>query len=133
MCTDDMLRRLAPLARKDTRTIGHSEKFNPPAIPHFVYHSGQAGDIILGNFDASYAVLPNAYIGFNGFALDQLSPNRTNGQNVSHSIESEIYVGPGVRYVFNPENALNINLYQNVFSRNATTGTVVNFQFVYRF
>jgi AraC-like DNA-binding protein len=28
MCTEDMLRRLAPLARKDTRTIGHSEKFS---------------------------------------------------------------------------------------------------------
>jgi hypothetical protein len=106
---------------------------NPPAIPHFVYHSGQAGDIMFGNLDASYAVLPNAYIGINAFALGQLSPNRTNGQNVSHSLETLVYLGPGARYVFSQENALNVNLYQNVVSRNATTGTVVNFQFVHRF
>jgi hypothetical protein len=84
---------------------------NPPPIPHLVYHNGQAGDIMFGNLDASYAITDNAFLGINGFALAQLSPNRTNGQNVPHSLETLVYLGPGGRYVFNPDNALNVNLY----------------------
>jgi len=106
---------------------------NPPPIPRLVYLNGQAGQIVYGNFDMSYAVLQNAYIGVNGYALGQLTPNLTNGQTVSRSRETEVSVGPGGRYVFNESNALNLNLYLPVVSRNATSGTQLNAQFIHRF
>ena len=74
---------------------------SPPPIPGLVYSNGQAGQIVFGNFDASYAVLPNAFVGINGYALGQLTPDLTNGQTVSHSRETEVSIGPGGRYVFN--------------------------------
>jgi len=106
---------------------------SPPPIPHLVYRNGQAGQIMYGNFDMSYAVLTNAYLGINGYALGQFNPNTTNGQAVSHSRETELSIGPGGRYVFNETNALNVNLYLPVVSRNATSGTQFNFQFVHKF
>jgi len=98
-----------------------------------LYHSGQAGQAIYDNFDASYRILPRAYFGFNGYFIDQLSPNKTNGIIVPKSKESEVYVGPGGRYAFNATNALNVNLYFPIEARNATVGTTFNFQYVHRF
>jgi hypothetical protein len=42
-------------------------------------------------------------------------------------------VGPGARYVVDAADALNLNLYLPVVSRNATSGAQVNLQFVHRF
>lgn len=106
---------------------------SPPPIPGFVYHNGQAGQLLYGNYDASYTVLPNFDLGFNGYALMQLTPNKTNGVDVPHSLETEISLGPGVRYVFNPSNVLHVNLYLPVMDRNATSGTQVTFQYIHRF
>jgi hypothetical protein len=106
---------------------------SPPPIPGLVYSNGQAGQIVFGNFDASYAVLPNAFVGINGYALGQLTPDLTNGQTVSHSRETEVSIGPGGRYVFNEANALNFNVYLPVVSRNATSGAQFNTQFIHRF
>jgi hypothetical protein len=106
---------------------------SPPPIPGMVYRNGQAGQIVYANFDASYAVTPTAYVGINGYALGQLTSDMTNGQTVAHSHETEVSIGPGGRYVFNEANALNLNFYLPVVSRNATSGTQVNFQYVHRF
>jgi hypothetical protein len=106
---------------------------DPPPIPGLIYRSGQAGPMIFGNFAASYAVLPHAELGVNGYALNQLSADKTNGIPVPKSRETEISIGPGGRFVFNASNALNLNLYLPVMSRNATSGTQLNAQFVHRF
>jgi hypothetical protein len=106
---------------------------SPPPIPGLVYLNGQAGQIVYGNFDVSYAVRPNAFIGLNSYALGQLTPDLTNGQTVSHSRETELSAGPGGRYVFNDTNALNVNLYLPIVSRNTTSGTQFNMQFIHRF
>jgi hypothetical protein len=106
---------------------------NPPPIPGLLYRNGQAGQMVYGNFDASYAVLDDAYIGVNGYALDQTSQDLTNGEKVPHSRETELSVGPGGRYVFDASNALNVNLYLPVVSRNATSGRQFTFQFIHRF
>ena len=106
---------------------------NPPPVPGLIYRSGQAGQMIFGNFAASYKMLPNAELGVNGYALSQLRANRTNGIPVPKSRETEISVGPGARFVFNASNTLNVNLYLPVMSRNATSGTQLNAQFVHRF
>jgi len=106
---------------------------NPPAIPGLLYASGQAGQIVYGNFDTSYQVAEKIHLGINGYFLDELNPDRTNGHVVSHSRESEIYVGPGGRYVFNTSNTVNVNLYLPVESRNGSPGPQINFQMIHRF
>jgi hypothetical protein len=89
--------------------------------------------MVYGNLAMSYAVLPNAYVGLNGYALEQITSNKTNGQSVAHSRETTLAAGPGVRYVFDAANSVNVNLYLPIVSRNATSGTQVNMQFVHRF
>lgn len=106
---------------------------SPPVIPGLIYRNGQAGQMLFGNFALAYAVLEKAELGVNGYALGQLTANRTNGISVPRSRETELSVGPGARYVFNVSNALNVNLYLPALSRNATSGTQLNFQFVHRF
>jgi hypothetical protein len=106
---------------------------NPPPIPGLIYSSGQAGQIVYDNFDASYQVAEKIHLGINGYFLDELNADRTNGQIVPHSRESEVYIGPGGRYVFNTINALNVNLYLPVASRNGSPGPQINFQLTHRF
>ncbi len=106
---------------------------NPPPVPGLIYRSGQAGQMMFGNFAASYALRRDAELGVNGYALSQISADRTNGIAVAKSRETEISLGPGARFVFNASNTLNLNLYLPVMSRNATSGTQLNAQFVHRF
>jgi hypothetical protein len=106
---------------------------NPPPIPGLIYLNGQAGQMAYGNVDVSYAVTPKLRFGMNGYFLDQLTPDRTNGEIVAHSLESEIYLGPGGRYVFNKANALNVNVYLPIQSRNGSPGPQINFQYMHRF
>jgi hypothetical protein len=111
-----------------------TDKFaSPPPIPGLVYHSGQAGQMIYDNFDASYKITPHADLGFNGFFIDQLTSDRTNGEIVPHSRESVVYIGPGARYSWNLANAMNFNLYFTVEAHNETAGTKFNIQYVHRF
>jgi hypothetical protein len=106
---------------------------NPPKIPGVVYHNGQAGDMIYDNFSASYTVFPKLDLGINGFFIDQLSPNKTNGQEIGKTRLSEVYIGPGIHYAFSPANLLNVNLYLPVESANASVGPKINVQYIHRF
>jgi len=106
---------------------------NPPRIPGLVYRNAQAGDMVYGNLDASYQISEKLHLGINGYFLDQLAPDKTNGAIVPHSRASEIYAGPGARFVFSKANALNLNLYLPIQSRNDTSGPQINFQFMHRF
>jgi len=106
---------------------------SPPPIPGILYHYGQAGDMIYDNFSTSYTVYHRLDLGINGFFIDQLSPNKTNGQVVGKSRESEVYIGPGLHYAFSPRSLLNVNLYLPVESANAAVGPKVNVQFIHRF
>ena len=105
----------------------------PPPIPGLIYHNGQAGQIVYGNFAMSYAVLPELYLGLNSYALGQLTPDLTNGHEVAHSRETALSMGPGGRYVFSESTALNANLYLPVVSNNRTSGVQFNLQFIHRF
>lgn len=106
---------------------------SPPPIPGIIYHNGQAGDMIYDNFSTSYTVYHHLDLGINGFFIDQLSPNKTNGQVVGKSRQSEVYIGPGLHYAFSPASLLNVNLYLPVESANASVGPKVNVQFIHRF
>jgi hypothetical protein len=106
---------------------------SPPPIPGLVYVSGRAGQIIYDNFDTSYQVAEKIHLGINGYVLDELNPDRTNNRIVPHSRISELSIGPGGRYVFNPSDSLNMNIYLPVESANGSPGPKLNFQFVHRF
>jgi hypothetical protein len=111
-----------------------STKFaSPPPIPGLAYVSGQAGAIIYDNFDSSYQISDKIHLGINGYVLDELTPDRTNGRIVPHSRVSEVSVGPGLRYVFDRSSALNVNVYLPVESANGSPGPKLNLQFVHRF
>ena len=56
---------------------------SPPPIPGYDYRNGQAGQLVYDNFAASYAISPHVNLGVDGYLLDQLTPNRTNGEVVS--------------------------------------------------
>jgi hypothetical protein len=105
----------------------------PPPIPGIVYRNGQAGQIIYDNYDASLQLSDKLHLGLNGYFLDELTPDRTNGTIVPHSRETEIYLGPGGRYVFDAGDALNVNFYFPLLSRNGSRGAEVNLQFVKKF
>jgi hypothetical protein len=106
---------------------------SPPAVPGLVYTSGQAGQIIYDNFASSYRITEKIHLGINGYVLYGLTPDRTNDHVVAHSRVSEVEVGPGGRYVFDVNDALNVNIYLPVESANGSPGPKINFQFVHRF
>jgi hypothetical protein len=106
---------------------------DPPRIPGVIYSSGQAGQIVYGNIASSYEVAPKIRLGINGYFLQSLGPDMTNNHTVPRSEVSEFSLGPGGRYTFDADNALNVNLYCPVVSRNGTPGAQLNFQFTRRF
>jgi hypothetical protein len=109
-------------------------RFSDPApIPGVTYVSGQAGEILYDNFDASFRFAANAYLGLNGYVIEQLTLDRTNGVRVPDSYVRAVYLGPGVRYVFGNSDSLNVNLYLKTVSENDTSGTKLNFQYIHRF
>jgi hypothetical protein len=113
--------------------LSSSHFADTPSVPGVVYLNGQAGDLVYGNLDASWEIAADLRVGINGYFLDQLSPDQTNGQDVAHSLESQIYLGPGARLVIDHENAVNANLYLPVECRNCSQGPRLNFQFTHRF
>lgn len=105
---------------------------NPPPIPGMNYQNGQAGQIIYDNFAASYSVAKNLDLGVDGYALQQLTRDRTNGVAVPHSLEEEVYVGPGLHVRFDDANSVNLNSYLKVVSKGAVSGLQLNMQFIHR-
>jgi hypothetical protein len=106
---------------------------DPPPVPGLSYVSGQAAQIVYGNFDASYQVAERIRLGFNGYFIQSLNDDRTNGHPVPQSEVTGISAGPGGRYTLDKSNALNVNLYLPIESRNGSRGPQFNFQFIHRF
>jgi hypothetical protein len=106
---------------------------DPPPIPHLVYKTGQAGQILYDNFTASYEVVPKLNVGLDGFVLVQLNPDKTNGQVVNKSLRNDLYIGPGLHYVFDPANSVNFNSYLRIINNNDSSGPKFNVQYIHRF
>jgi hypothetical protein len=105
----------------------------PPPIPGVVYKTGQGGQIIYDNFTASYQVIPKLNVGLDGFVLAQLNPDKTNGQDVNKSLRNDLYVGPGLHYVFDPADSINFNTYFRIINNNDSSGPKANLQYIHRF
>jgi hypothetical protein len=106
---------------------------NPPQLPGFIFHDGQAGQALWVNFTTSYAVTKAFSLGVNGFYLQQLTDDQTNGVAVLHSREMQVYLGPGFHWAIGANNTLNGNLYVPIVTKNVATGLIINFQFIHVF
>lgn len=104
---------------------------NVPTIPGFQFRNGQAGDVFWANFASSVKVSEQLRLGINGYYLQQLQDNRTNGQRVPDSKRMQLYVGPGLSWRLDKENSLNLNVYLPVDVENSAAGNNVNLKFVH--
>ncbi len=57
----------------------------------------QAGQAFHANYAASYQVLKNVRLGFNGYWLQQLTDHEVNGAGLANSRERTVGLGPGIQ------------------------------------
>jgi hypothetical protein len=57
----------------------------------------QAGQAFHANYAASYEVLKNVRLGFNGYWLHQLTDHEINGASIANSKERTVGLGPGIQ------------------------------------
>jgi hypothetical protein len=106
---------------------------NPPPIPGLVYKSGQAGQLLYDNLTTSYKVTRKLYMGANAYGVYQLSPDKTNGINVSGARETQFYLGPGGGCDFGSASTLNVNVYLKVEAHNTASGPSLQLLYIHRF
>jgi hypothetical protein len=106
---------------------------DPPQIPGFAFHDGQAGQAGWINFASSYEVGEGVRPGLNGFWLKQLTNDRTNGISLPGTRVEELYLGPGLDWVIDKKNAANFNVYLPVFATNTPAGAQFSIQFIHQF
>ncbi|KAB7765218.1 SphA family protein [Xanthomonas maliensis] len=102
-----------------------------PPIPGFQFRNGQAGDGVWVNLASSYKVSPQLRLGVNGYYLQQLKDNETNGLRVEDSKRKLFYLGPGLSWQAGPGNFLNVNLYLPVDVKNSPAGPTFNVMLVH--
>jgi hypothetical protein len=106
---------------------------NPPPIPGFSFVSGQAGQAIDLNFASSYELWDGIRPGINGFWLQQLNDDKTNGIAVQGSLQEQLFVGPGLSWQTDQSTVMNFNLYLPAHVANAPSGTELNWQVIQQF
>ncbi|SBV49420.1 hypothetical protein XBLMG947_0192 [Xanthomonas bromi] len=102
-----------------------------PPVPGFRFRNGQAGDALWANFASSVKVTEQLRVGINGFYLQQLKDNRTNGERVADSKRRQFYAGPGLSWRFDEKNLLNFNVYLPIDVQNSVAGNTYNLMFVH--
>ena len=102
-----------------------------PPIPGFRFRNGQAGDALWFNFASSVKITEQLRVGLNGFYLQQLKDNRTNGERVPDSKRRQFYAGPGLSWRLDAKNLLNFNVYLPFDVENSVAGPTYNMMFVH--
>jgi hypothetical protein len=93
----------------------------------FAIKNMQPGQAFHANYDASYEVLKDFRVGFNGYWLQQLTDHRINGENVPNSKERTVGLGPGVQFGGNGL-WFRVNSYIETDVRNRPAGIKVTFR-----
>lgn len=99
----------------------------------FRFRNGQAGDAAWVNFASSVALTPAFRLGVNGYYLKQLRDDRTNGQRVAGTKQTQLYAGPGASWKLDDRNIVNANLYLPVEVKNGAAGNSLNVQYIHVF
>ena len=69
----------------------------------------------------------------NGYWLQQLTDDRTNGFSVPLTRVEELYLGPGPSWQINKRSVLNFNIYIPVSVKNTLAGPQFNIQHILQF
>jgi hypothetical protein len=92
-----------------------------------------AGQVSWINFVSSYEVFDGIRPGINGYWLQQLTDDRTNGFSVPPTRVEELYLGPGLSWQINERSVLNFNIYIPVSVKNTLAGPQFNIQHILQF
>ena len=106
---------------------------NPLQIAGFKFRNGQAGQAGWINFASSYEVVEGLRPGLNGFWLQQLTNDSTNGISLPGKCVEELYVGPGLSWKIDQKNTSNFNVYLPISAKNTPAGTQFNIQYIHQF
>lgn len=106
---------------------------DPPRIPGFTFHDGQAGQALVVNFASSYEVFQGIRPGINGYWLLQITDDQTNGLDVPSARADSLYLGPGVSWQAAPKTVLNFNVYLPADVKNGPSGPQFNIQTIIQF
>lgn len=87
----------------------------------------QSGQAFHANYATSYEVMKDVRLGFNGYWLQQLTDHRIDGENISHSKERTVGLGPGVQIGGNGL-WFRVNSYIETDVRNRPAGVRVTFR-----
>jgi hypothetical protein len=106
---------------------------DPPDIPGFVFRNGQAGQAAWINFASSYEVTEGVRPGLNGFWLQQITNDSTNGVSLPGTRVEELYLGPGVDWQTDQANNANFNVYLPISAKNTPAGPQFNILYIHQF
>ena len=82
----------------------------------------QAGQAFFMNYSASYEVVHNVRVGFNGYWLQQLIDNKANDVNIPFSLERTVGLGAGIQISSGHNSWIHLNGYKEVDVRNRAEG-----------
>lgn len=103
-----------------------SSENDSPATGDPTIHSIQAGQAFHQNYAASYKLHEGIRLGFNGYALEQITDHRMNGNAISGSRERVVGLGPGME--FGGKGVwLWVNSYIETAAQNRPQGVAVSF------
>jgi hypothetical protein len=105
---------------------------DPPQTPGFVFRNGQAGQAGWINFASSYEVIEGVRPGLNGFRLQQLTNDSTNGISLPGTLVEELYLGPGLDWQINKNGNVNFNVYLPILAKNTPAGPQFNILYIHQ-
>jgi hypothetical protein len=105
---------------------------DPPQIPGFVFRNGQAGQAGWINFASSYEVIEGVRPGLNGFWLQQLTNDNTNGISLPGTLVEELYLGPGLDWQINKNGSVTFNVYLPISAKNTAAGPQFNILYIHQ-
>jgi hypothetical protein len=85
----------------------------------------QPGQAFHMNYSASYEVVKNVRLGFNGYWLQQTTDDKINGVNVPHSLERTVGLGAGIQIFSGRDIWFHLNGYVDTAVRNRARGVNV--------
>jgi hypothetical protein len=82
----------------------------------------QPGQPFHANYAASYEVVHNVRVGFNGYWLQQLTDHKANGIAIPYSLERTVGLGGGIQIFTGHDSWIHLNGYREVDVRNRAQG-----------
>jgi hypothetical protein len=85
-------------------------------------NSTQPGQAFHMNYAASYEVIHNVRVGFNGYWLQQTTDHKANGIAIPYSLERTVGLGAGIQIFAGHNSWIHLNGYKEVDVRNRAEG-----------